>query len=53
MLIIARSVTSALTSRILTLGEITVDLRSRSYCTVGGKAELLHVFYVETTYEEL
>jgi hypothetical protein len=52
MLIIARSVTSALTSRILTLGEIAVDVRSRSYCTVGGKAEL-HVFYVEMTYEEL
>jgi hypothetical protein len=52
MLIIARSVTSALTSRILTLGEITVELRSRSYCIVGGKAEL-PVFYVEMTYDEL
>jgi hypothetical protein len=54
MLIIARSVISASTSRILlTLGEITVDLRPRSYCIVGGKAELLPVFYVEMTYDEL
>jgi hypothetical protein len=53
MLIIARLVTSASTFRILSLGEIAVDVRSRSYCIVVGKAELLPVFYVEMTYDEL
>jgi hypothetical protein len=56
MLIIARSVISASTSRFVALGEISADLTSHcsvSCCIVGGKAELLPVFYVEMTYDEL
>jgi len=56
MLIIARSVTSASTSRFVALGEISVDLTSHcsvSCCIVGGKVVLLPVFYVEMTYDEL
>jgi hypothetical protein len=56
MLIIARSVTSASTSRFLALGEIFVEHRPHSFfscCIVGGKAVLLRVFYVEMTYDEL